>query len=111
MNTLKKQFGKRLKAIREEFHLTQEALAEKINISSRALSSIECGKSFVTAETIENICTALEVSPRNLFDFEIDKIKDRNVENEEQHYYDGIENGTTVYHIVEIHIRRIVVVH
>ena len=75
MNTLKKQFGKRLKAIREEFHLTQEALAEKINISSRALSSIECGKSFVTAETIENICTALEISPRNLFDFEIDNFK------------------------------------
>lgn len=75
MNTLKNQFGKRLKAIREEFCLTQEALAEKINISSRALSSIECGKSFVTAETIENICIALGISPRTLFDFEIDNYK------------------------------------
>ncbi len=70
MDNLKKLFGKNLKKLRQEKKYTQEKLAEKIDISSRALSSIECGKNFVTAETIEKICTALEITPKTLFDFD-----------------------------------------
>lgn len=70
MAELKEHFGKRLKYLRESKKLTQEQFAEKIDISSRALSSIECGKMFVTAETIEKICRALEINPKTLFDFD-----------------------------------------
>ena len=72
MSELKKCFGKRLKQLREDRKLTQEHFAEKINISSRALSAIECGKMFVTAETIEKVCKALEISPKTLFDFDFE---------------------------------------
>ncbi len=75
MDNLKELFGKKLKTLRESKGYTQEKFAEKIDISSRALSAIECGKNFVSAETITRICNALEVQPKSLFDFEF-KYKD-----------------------------------
>lgn len=69
MNNIKKLFGKQLKYLREEHNITQEKLAELLGISTRGLSAIECGKNFVTAQTIEKICLALEITPKALFDF------------------------------------------
>ena len=64
MAELKEHFGKRLKYLRESKKLTQEQFAEKIDISSRALSSIECGKMFVTAETIEKSAERWKLIPK-----------------------------------------------
>ena len=69
MNDIKLLFGKQLKHLREERNITQEKLAEILDISPRGLSAIECGKNFVTAQTIEKICYALEITPKQLFDF------------------------------------------
>ena len=74
MSNIKELFGKRIKFYREQQKLTQEELAEKIGINSRSLSLIECGTNFVTAETLNAIAKALEISPKNLFDFENDFI-------------------------------------
>lgn len=70
MCVLKKKFGKRIKYYRELNGLTQEQLAELIDINCRSLSFIERGVNFVKAETIEKICNALNVTPKQLFDFE-----------------------------------------
>ncbi len=59
MCVLKKKFGKRIKYYRELNGLTQEQLAELIDINCRSLSFIERGVNFVKAETIEKICNAL----------------------------------------------------
>lgn len=81
MINIKKLLGKRIKFYREKKKMTQEQLAENIGINSRSLSLIECGTNFVTAQTLENIASALEISPKKLFDFEEEdenkKIKDR----------------------------------
>lgn len=66
---IKKLFGQRLKELRTQNGLTQEKLAELINVGERNLSKIECGKSFVKAETIAKIASSLNIKPKDLFDF------------------------------------------
>ena len=75
MEVAKKQFGARIKEIREKRGLNQEQLAEMINMESRHLSRIETGKSFTTIENIEKIAAALSVTPSFLFSFEHKKDK------------------------------------
>ena len=65
-----KKFGEKIKYYRKKCGLTQEKLAEKIDLSCRSLSFLECGVNFVTAETLDKICKTLNVTPKQLFDFE-----------------------------------------
>jgi len=66
---MKKLFGKRLKSLQENKEWTQEYLAEKIDISSKYLSSIERGKENPTFDMLIKISTALNVDMWELFDF------------------------------------------
>ncbi|MFI3301461.1 MAG: helix-turn-helix transcriptional regulator [Candidatus Gastranaerophilales bacterium] len=77
MNEIKKAFGKRLKYLRELKGLTQENLAELLEINCRSLSFIECGVNFVSAQTLFKLCVALDVTPKQMFDFEF---KPNNIE-------------------------------
>ncbi|MBP3847082.1 helix-turn-helix transcriptional regulator [bacterium] len=53
--------------LRKNKNLTQEQLAEMIDIDPRNLSRIEVGSSFVKAETLEKILNALDVTTEQLF--------------------------------------------
>ena len=75
MIVIKKGFGNRLKILRKSQNLTQEKLAEKIGINLRQLARIEAGESFVTADTLFNICKVLGISPNVLFEFEIQELE------------------------------------
>ena len=70
MSYLKKAFGTNVKIIRKSRKLTQEKLAELIEIDQRQMARIEAGESFVTAETIEKLSTVLNVPVKLLFDIE-----------------------------------------
>ncbi len=70
MNDLKSKLGKRIQEIRKSKGLTQEKLAELINIDIPNLSNIERGKKFMTASTLEKIITVLGIEEKDLFDFE-----------------------------------------
>ena len=72
MEIIKKCFGKQLRICRKLKNLTQEKLAEMVGINLRQLARIESGESFVTAETLHNFCKILEISPKQLFDFDIE---------------------------------------
>ena len=61
MTDIKNIFGNNVRKAREMQGLTQEKLSELIGIGVPALSNIECGKSYPTAETIEKIVKALKV--------------------------------------------------
>ena len=47
--------------------LTQEELAEAVDISQRALSGIEIGENFVSSETIDKLLKALNTTTEELF--------------------------------------------
>ena len=68
--SIKILFGRKLKEYRVKLSFTQEELAEKIGISAKSLSQIELGNNFVSAETLEAICNALSIYPKNIFDFD-----------------------------------------
>ena len=64
---LKQIFGNNLHSYRKLRGLSQEQLAEKLDISVKHLSTMETGKVFASAELIENIAKELNVSISALF--------------------------------------------
>ena len=64
---IKKTLGEKIKRVRKQRGLTQEQLAELIDIAPKNLSKIEVGACFVTAETLEKLLVALDVSTEELF--------------------------------------------
>lgn len=70
MANFKSGLGSNIKLLRKLRSITQEELSEIIGIHSRQLSKIETGDHFPSCKTLEKICIALDVTPKELFDFE-----------------------------------------
>ena len=66
---IKKCIGLKIKELRKSRNLSQEKLSEMIDISQNALSLIETGDNFFTADTLERLLIALDVEPEQLFNF------------------------------------------
>ncbi len=64
---IKEELGKKIKRMRLNRGLTQEQLAEAVDVSQRTLSGIEIGENFVTAETLDKIIKALNTTSEELF--------------------------------------------
>lgn len=64
---IKKQIGARIKKLRQDKGFSQEQFAERLGIATRTLCGIEIGKNFFTADTLEKILTALDITPQDLF--------------------------------------------
>ena len=64
-----KLFGKRLAAVRKEKDLTQHALAFETGLTLSQIARIETGVINTSLNTIFIIAKALEVEPKELFDF------------------------------------------
>lgn len=64
---IKKIFGNNLHSYRKLRNLSQEQLAEKLDISVKHLSTLETGKVFASADLMEKISTELNVSISSLF--------------------------------------------
>ena len=65
---IKKELGKKIKQLSTERGYTQEKLSEMADISQRALSSIEIGENFITAETLDKLLAALDITAEDLFE-------------------------------------------
>lgn len=65
----KKLLGKRIKEIRKSRGLTQEKLAELIDIETCSLSAIEIGRHFPSMPTIVKIAQMLDVELKTIFEF------------------------------------------
>ena len=59
--------GKKIKEYRVKNHLTQEELAEKLNISVKFVSRIENGNGGVKLETLINAMNLLSITPNIAF--------------------------------------------
>jgi len=64
---IKSELGQKIRRMRLKRNMTQEELAEKVDISQRTLSGIETGENFVTAETLDKLVVALETTFESLF--------------------------------------------
>ena len=85
---IKEELGKKIKRMRINRGLTQEQLAEAVDVSQRTLSGIEIGENFVTAETLDKIIKALNTTSEELFA--------TNHLKEEQELIDEIQNNIRI---------------
>lgn len=69
MGDTKKLIGVRIKSIRGSKGLTQESLAEKMDINTVYLSNIERGRANPTLDMLIKFADALKVEMWELFDF------------------------------------------
>lgn len=60
--------GSRLKKARLRKKLTQEFVAEKVNISADLLRNIENGRNIGSVPTLLNLCNFLEITPDMIFE-------------------------------------------
>ena len=59
---LLKEIGLRINSRRKELKLTQEVLAEKMDVSLQMISNLELGKKAIRPENLVKLCNALSVS-------------------------------------------------
>lgn len=64
---IRKIFGENVKYYRKRRGLSQEQLAERLEISTNHLSVIETGTKFVTYKLLERVVKELQVLPSSLF--------------------------------------------
>ncbi len=69
MNDLKKQLGQKIKLVRKSKNMTQEQLAEIVDIGVPNISYIENGKFAPSIDTLQKIAKALDVEPYELYKF------------------------------------------
>jgi transcriptional regulator with XRE-family HTH domain len=70
-----KAFGAKLREMRKAKGLTQETLSYMADMELSTLNRIELGKAGTSLANIFAICEALEIHPKQLFDFELPKRK------------------------------------
>lgn len=63
-----KDMGSKIRALRRERHLTQEQLAEQVDISPSFLGHIERGTRIASIDTLAALCRELQVSPAYLME-------------------------------------------
>jgi len=69
MENTKVLLGARIKEIRKARGLTQEQLAEMIDVEQKHVSRIESGKNFPSIDLLEKMAAALNVPLMGFFDF------------------------------------------
>jgi transcriptional regulator with XRE-family HTH domain len=69
MDKTRKLLGARIKELRKLRRLSQEKLAEMINIDPKHLSRIEVGRSFPSMDTLSGIAKSLQVELKDFFEF------------------------------------------
>lgn len=65
----REKLGKRIQKLRKEIGLTQEELAEKLNISRTHIGHIEQGRKSPSIKLMEKIAKSLRVKVRDIFPF------------------------------------------
>ncbi len=75
--TLYQQIGARVRTYRKLRQLTQEQLAERVNLSVHYLSRIETGKATATLQSLERLAKGVRVQLEEFFHFPEDERQDR----------------------------------
>ena len=72
-NKLQEKLGQKIKNLRKVAGMSQETLAEKLNIATNTLTNIERGNAFMTSSTLEKISHIFLIEYSELFDFSTKK--------------------------------------
>lgn len=64
---IKKNFGEAVKNLRNNKKITQEQLAEVLDLQRETITSIEVGRAFVSSTVMANLCNYFNVEPSYFF--------------------------------------------
>ena len=78
MDNLKKLLGSRIRELRLKNNMSQEKLAELVNLDRRSISNIECGNTFPLS-SLNLIAKSLRTDLKNLFDFDCNIKSDKQI--------------------------------
>lgn len=97
----KELLGLKIKELRKQKKLTQEQLAEKLNLDAGYISKLEVGRNFPTIGTLEKIANVLNVELYELFQFSVGK--DLDFKSEITNIYDSLnkEKQYTLYRVAK----------
>ncbi|MBR1753464.1 helix-turn-helix transcriptional regulator [bacterium] len=99
---IKQKLGRRIKELRLQRNISQEYMAEKLDVNPSHYSRIETGYSYPRAENLDKICEILNVLPKDLFDFEHHK-DIKQIQTELHNIIDNDEELTSqIYKFVKI---------
>lgn len=96
----KETIGKRISNERKSIGLTQAELSEKIGISEKYLSRIECGKQLPSIVIIAKICEGLCISTDKLLSLNQIAISNNSLHNEISKF--SIEEQKQILEIIKI---------
>ncbi len=65
-----RRLGRNIARYRKFRDLTQDDLADLLNVSRAHLARVEIAEASISLDLVFRICDALDVSPKDLFDFE-----------------------------------------
>lgn len=74
-NIMEKYFAKNLKNYRKYKHITQEKLAELIDLDVRQIARLEAGESLPSIPTLIKLCKVFDITPNDII------WQDKNVKN------------------------------
>ncbi len=66
---IRQSLGNKIRDLRRQNKMSQEDLAEALDIRTSSLSALETGKSFPSYVTIMGLCKVFNILPKELFDF------------------------------------------
>ena len=78
---LKESFAENLKRIRKQRGLTQEELAELVNVAPRHISFIETAKSFPSSDLLERLSNALNTNYTDFFEYNKEISREETIKN------------------------------
>lgn len=67
MNSVKDRLGAMVREKRNAQHVTQEELAEKVNVTTGMIGQIERGETMPSVETLASLIDKLDLDPKTLF--------------------------------------------
>ncbi len=97
----KELLGLKIKEVRKQRKITQEQLAEKLDLDVGYISKLEVGRNFPTIGTLEKIASVLGVELYELFQFT--KVKNNDFKEEIVTIYNNLnkEKQYTLYRVAK----------
>ena len=92
--------GKRLRELRKKQNITQEKLAEFINVDPTTISNIENGKNYPSLSNLESILKVLNYTFIEAFDFEHKKESNQLLKEINKRLTDNPDKIEDIYKIV-----------
>lgn len=77
---IKKNLGSKIKKLRNFKELTQEQLAEIIDMQPQSISFIETGRTFISSEVLANLCNYFNVEPDFFFTSKNIELSDKEID-------------------------------